>query len=59
MADKDLKKNLEKMQGSGYISEDLKVEVGSFSLDGLDEIDDDSSKSEDKSPTEKDSDCKK
>jgi len=35
MSDKELKKNIKKMAGSGYIQEDLKVKVGSFSLSGL------------------------
>ncbi|HOU75568.1 MAG TPA: hypothetical protein PK957_00400 [Candidatus Dojkabacteria bacterium] len=39
MANDDLVKNLKKMEESGYFKEDMKIDPGSFSLDGL--IDDD------------------
>ncbi len=35
MADKDLKDNIKKMEASGYFKEDMRIDVGKFSLENL------------------------
>lgn len=35
MSDSDLKRNLKKMEASGYFKEDIKIDPGKFSLENL------------------------
>jgi len=46
MANKDLIKNLKKMEESGYFKEDMRIDPGSFSLDGLMDSEEETKKEE-------------
>lgn len=50
MSDKDLKKNRENMKADGYFKEELKIDVGEFSLDSLDFKDEEQVKFEPEKP---------